>query len=891
MSHATKIMLVLAGTLALIAAVLLNFVFVSYDVTDVADLAYAGDGVSVLTEYDENRVVMSTVDEEGVRQHTVRFSREEDGYTVSILDTAADADGNIYVLKKMSDRMTGDEEYQQLDIYDMSKWFWKRVQSVVLDDGAADYRWIHLSSTLTLMGVTKDGGTLQRISFDLDNLLTKKSVSIKNSWTYDIDRDEGIYSAVPAGASVAYLTKSGKIFYATENAEAVEVYPNRELETLIYPLYLAALDSDSVYFGEAVSGDMMTLTLADGATETLRTGKEALSGVSQYATGDIVAISMKDESDFFAAVPSVDGDKFDLIFAEGGRISVISEVKPSLIANIFTFIWTAAGICLAAFLLIGLLRSLIGTVSNNRALLVKLLFATLPLMLVALLVFGSVSYYNYRESIYGTLEKKVEDEGNLLTALFGTESFEEIEYPFDYSGEAYQYLIQQIDTRDIYARSAYYEDGKLYTGVDHDLPCYYPFEIGLNIDAINLYHKAAYTGVAQMAKLSDENGVRIACVTPIGGTAGDTVFLFETGIQVANAESYTGAFLRTFIIGSVIFILAVSVILTLSFMRLLSPLNQVKEGLEEFAKGNRSFRLQTSSADELSDIIRVFNMMANDIDAQLFNLQKLSDTYYKFIPQRIFNLLGKDNLSDVELGNSVEKEFDVLTVSLNLDGSAYTSAQTQELTNRFFNIVNETCDENGGVLMTDNANLRRLRIICPAGPENAVVTALSALARIDASNAKNLVQNRLDVLFVLHRASVYYGICGDEKRLIPTTVSEELDFITAHEDVFRELSSRLIVTSAAYDGIDTAHYYNRFIGYPAEIFAQRFGLYDFYDCCSPEVTRRINETKDAFDKAVELYHQGRYYDAKNLFAVVLRENQYDNVTRHYIFNCEKKLAE
>ncbi|HQQ89249.1 MAG TPA: hypothetical protein PLU82_03375, partial [Oscillospiraceae bacterium] len=318
---------------------------------------------------------------------------------------------------------------------------------------------------------------------------------------------------------------------------------------------------------------------------------------------------------------------------------------------------------------------------------------------------------------------------------------------------------------------------------------------------------------------------------------------------------------------------------------------QVKEGLEEFAKGNRSFRLQTSSADELSDIIRVFNMMANDIDAQLFNLQKLSDTYYKFIPQRIFNLLGKDNLSDVELGNSVEQEFDVLTVSLNLDGSAYTSAQTQELTNRFFNIVNETCDENGGVLMTDNANLRRLRIICPAGPENAVVTALSALAWIDASNAKNLVQNRLDVLFVLHRAGVYYGICGDEKRLIPTTVSEELDFITAHEDVFRELSSRLIVTSAAYDGIDTAHYYNRFIGYPAEIFAQRFGLYDFYDCCSPEVTRRINETKDAFDKAVELYHQGRYYDAKNLFAVVLRENQYDNVTRHYIFNCEKKLAE
>ncbi len=113
------------------------------------------------------------------------------------------------------------------------------------------------------------------------------------------------------------------------------------------------------------------------------------------------------------------------------------------------------------------------------------------------------------------------------------------------------------------------------------------------------------------------------------------------------------------------------------------------------------------------------------------------------------NLLGKDNLSDVELGNSVEQEFDVLTVSLNLDGSAYTSAQTQELTNRFFNIVNETCDENGGVLMTDNA---KPAASCVSSAGRAGECRRHPLFRrlpgIDASNAKNLVQNRLDVLFV-----------------------------------------------------------------------------------------------------------------------------------------------
>jgi methyl-accepting chemotaxis protein len=58
-------------------------------------------------------------------------------------------------------------------------------------------------------------------------------------------------------------------------------------------------------------------------------------------------------------------------------------------------------------------------------------------------------------------------------------------------------------------------------------------------------------------------------------------------------------------------------------MRLLSPLNQVKEGLEEFAKGNRSFRLQTCSADELSDIIRVFQHDGERHRRPALQLQKI----------------------------------------------------------------------------------------------------------------------------------------------------------------------------------------------------------------------------------------------------------------------------
>ncbi|MEG1932952.1 MAG: hypothetical protein RR075_07555, partial [Pygmaiobacter sp.] len=309
----------------------------------------------------------------------------------------------------------------------------------------------------------------------------------------------------------------------------------------------------------------------------------------------------------------------------------------------------------------------------------------------------------------------------------------------------------------------------------------------------------------------------------------------------------------------------------------------------EFSRGKRSVRLTDNATDEFSDIIRVFNKMANDIDAQIFTLKQASETYFRFIPQQMLQMLGKENLGDVELGGSMEQDCSVLCISLGLRCDNLTRDEQQTLTNRFFNIVNLSCDQNGGTLMADSISLRRLRVLCPNGANSAVDLALSALSRLDALNATLPVQNRLDALFVVHRAPSYYGICGDENRFVPALISDEMDLIVDCEKALRALSSRLIVTENAFSEVTRDNYFCRYIGHLEEPGAEEIGLYDFYDATSPQETRLINETRSTFDKAIELYQEGRYYDAKGMFALVLRENQYDNVARHYIFRAEKKL--
>jgi hypothetical protein len=167
---------------------------------------------------------------------------------------------------------------------------------------------------------------------------------------------------------------------------------------------------------------------------------------------------------------------------------------------------------------------------------------------------------------------------------------------------------------------------------------------------------------------------------------------------------------------------------------------------------------------------------------------------------------------------------------------------------------------------------------------------MEAIASIDEHNAKSPIAQRLEASFFLHHTRIGFGICGDGERYVPAMISAELDEALARCEDFRRLSSRLIVTQAAYDILDADKYFHRFIGYASDDEEEHSGLYDFYDSSAPEFIRLLNETLGAFDKAMALYRQKRYYDAKNIFAVVLRENQYDNVARHYIFQSERRAG-
>ncbi|MFV0402310.1 MAG: HAMP domain-containing protein [Oscillospiraceae bacterium] len=870
--------------------------FSSPALDNVLSVKALADGGSLLATARDNKVEFYLLQENGEVKDSFSYTQRSGDKQYNLVDMSVGEHGYIFALRDVVDASTGEYREQELWLYRTGGFHLRRASTVSLtNEGDAPpvrYRWLSISSALILMGTGGENGGLHRTAYDLESLQGSGQRLVKNIREYPVEQSQGVYLAVPSGSESVYIAKSGRVFVSEESASsAKEIYPGRggdEAHLLNYALFLAPDTSGSVYLGERESGDILRIGLQDGSTETVRGGSDVLVEARDYRMRDIAMMSMLDDKNFTAVVKNQATGNFELILCREGAHLYVPQVGGSALGGIGSILLRFAVFFIGAELLLMMGLGVFRIVSSSRTILLKLAFAAIPLLAVALTLFGIYSYQSYRAGVEENFQKQVEDEGNLLAALFGAETFNSIGFPLDYNNEDYQYLLGQMNTRSVHTDTAYYENDVLYTGVSAEQPCFYPFDITANRGKERLYRRAALTGRAQTGIVEDAIGERIACITPIGGSSGTTIFLLETSIFTANMEQYTGAYIRNYLIASLLFLGLFSALLLLACSRILRPIGKIKEGMEAFSKGERKVRLQTETNDELADISRVFNRMAGEIDVQLYNLKSLSDTYYRFIPQRVFQLLGKENLGDVDFGSVVEEERSVLCANLHLRQSTTDFEQIREMTNRFFGILNQVCGDRGATLLADSIDLRSMRILCP-DTGTAVSVAMYAIANVDGYNASCPVGMRLDVSFFLHRACTSFGICGDERRYIPTLVCGELEYLARRCETFRQISSRLIVTSAAYEDLRAEEHFSRFIGYVDGPEGEMVGLYDFFDSCPSAMIRLLSETLTTFDKAMQLYQDKRYYDAKNLFTVVLRENQYDNVARHYIFQCEQKL--
>ena len=85
----------------------------------------------------------------------------------------------------------------------------------------------------------------------------------------------------------------------------------------------------------------------------------------------------------------------------------------------------------------------------------------------------------------------------------------------------------------------------------------------------------------------------------------------------------------------------------------------------------------------------------------------------------------------------------------------------------------------------------------------------------------------------------------------------------------------------------------RFIGYviPDPETGEKINLYEVLDACPARERQLKLVNKEKFEGTLELFYSRDFYIARNRFSEILKDCPEDEITRWYLFECERYLNE
>ena len=306
---------------------------------------------------------------------------------------------------------------------------------------------------------------------------------------------------------------------------------------------------------------------------------------------------------------------------------------------------------------------------------------------------------------------------------------------------------------------------------------------------------------------------------------------------------------------------------------------RVAEGKEDWDSLKDSADSLWIESNEMRRLKNSLGQISTDVARMNYIKYKVLQSYYRFAPKQIEQILGKYSILEVEPGDKVNITGTLAFVAYpgnkGMGEQEYLRRMSKE-----YKRLGEKQKEYEGILLSDNSDLTTMQLLFQEETKKAL-----SFGQEMAMPEEDEIREQAFVL--LHRTAFVYGVAGSEEQAFTYVLSKEMKMLERYVDKFRSVGIRMTVTDAVYELVEKETT-GRYIGYLEED-GYTFKLYEILDAYPAKERQRRLDTRDKFQKALNLFYQGDYYLGRNLFTEVLKECPDDEVAKWYLFLCEKCL--
>lgn len=722
------------------------------------------------------------------------------------------------------------------------------------------------------------GVTLYSINTETSEVSTSRLYETDPNGTYTV-------SVIPVDESFLFIRSDGNVF---------DVRFDEPIEDLIY--YFDSVDSSRPFIDAAVisngqlyvavDGDPVTVYLLENGeltevfdTEGIIDNPGAFVCMESYrpqgASADSLVISFQE----------------GLLTYDGSELTARNIVfRPNNTPLMYFAYW------LSYMFFIPIIGLIINLIIRRKTLLYKQLIITIPVFVILAIVMA-VSIYNRADiQKQAEIEKDITSVCDLAANSFRGYDFSKLMILNEDTGAAYQELRSELaalgsgaDWSEGYEFSVIYisDDGHAYLIASDDsleIPMLQEvildegfdrtsdLNLSSNLNGLIGLDASSNSNISAYGKIEDTNSTGDYYLK----VSEDIYFLY-----VDRTELWALITVLSFII---VFVLIILIIL--SMLLITGVIKRATKTVKRIADGDLSARINYKSKDELGEICSEVNDMAVSLEKSFEEKDRTEKFYYKFVPEKFREYLGKESFTDLSLGDASSRELTVLFCdirSFSINSEIMTAKENFAFVNTIYGKAGPIIREHNGFV---DKYIGDAVMALFEKPDDAVKCGAELYRAIvlDPETAKELKVSEINIGIGIHTGMAMIGIVGESERLSGTVISDTVNLSSRLESLTKQYKTAMLVSKDTVDRLSDPEAFDmRYLGMIQVAGVNEVkGVYELLDCLQDDIKSVRSDNSTEFREAMRLFQLGRREDAVKALEKLEEEGRADYISSMYL---------
>lgn len=280
-------------------------------------------------------------------------------------------------------------------------------------------------------------------------------------------------------------------------------------------------------------------------------------------------------------------------------------------------------------------------------------------------------------------------------------------------------------------------------------------------------------------------------------------------------------------------------------------------------------------------------ILYSTLESAMENQAILANAYSRFVPREILQYLGKDNITQVKLGDQVQRDMTVLFSDIR----SFTTLSEEMTPQENFNFINAYLGRVSPIIRKHHGFIDKyigdaMMALFPGSTDEAVRAAIEMQREVVHYNNQRTAKGYqpLRIGIGLHRGVVMLGTVGEDQRMEGTVISDAVNLASRLEDLTKSYGAAIVVSENTLFSLEHPVRYNfRFLDkVKVKGKSHLVSVFEIFDG-DPEALIELKlKTRPDFEKGLLHYHSQEFREAIGYFNNVLELNPEDKAAQVYL---------